>query len=446
MNKRWMGAILGCAVVATSFAEDWPQFCGPNRNNISTETGLADSWPEGGPKVLWEKTVSDGYSSPAIKDGKVYFADRDGNKSVLLCMDLNSGTNLWKCAIEDPGTMSHQQYAGTRGTPTVTDDAVYLVTAWGTMLCVDLESKSVRWKHNLLEEYGMSLHMWGMSQSPLIYKDLVIVVPSAESAGVVAYNRKDGAVVWKSKSIGGYSFASPALYTICGKEMILAVGSQAGGGFGGGGGGRGRGRPGAAPQAASTTASSGVFGLSPEDGSVLWSYTGWQCGNAIPFPITISDDRVFMTGGYNAGSAMFRVEKTDEGYKTTELFKNSIIGPQLHQPIYFDDRILVVNTDNSLNDGLACFKLDGTMVWRTKDIAGGPTFERGGFIIADGKIILLDAKTGKLHLAKADVSGYHELASAPMVKKNDMAWAPLTLSNGKLIVRDWTTMKCVDLK
>ena len=437
MNKPGVCAVVGAALMGSAFAGDWPQFCGPERNNVSAETGLADAWPESGPRVLWEKAVADGYSAPAVKDGKVYFIDRENDESLLRCLDLAKGDELWKCAIADPGTMSHKQFAGTRGTPAVTVDAVYFVTGWGTLVCVDLESKSVRWKHNLLEEFDLALHQWGMSQSPCIHDDLVIVAPTSKSVGVVAYNRKTGELAWKSKPIGGYTFASPVVYNLCGVDMVVAMGSQEGGR---------RGRPGDAPPADAEPATSGVYGLSPKDGSVLWSYHGWQCRNAIPFPIAVPENRLFITGGYNAGSAMVRIEKTDAGFKATELFKTAAAGPQIHQPVYLDERILLVNNDNSLNDGLACLKLDGTMDWRTKDIDGAPNFERGAFILVDGKLVLLDAKTGKLHLVKADVSGYHELASAPMVKGNDMAWAPLALSGGKLLVRDWTTLKCVDLK
>ena len=439
MTVNWMISGVALALAGSAFAGDWAQFCGPDRNNVSKETGLADSWPEDGPKVLWETSVNDGYSSPAIKDGKVYIQDRTEEKSLLRCLDLEKGTELWKIELEDPGTMSHKQFAGTRGTPTVTEDAVYFATGWGVLVCVDLETKAVKWKHNLLEEFKLDLHMWGVSQSPLLYKDLVIVTLTAKEAGVVAYNRKDGSLAWKSEAIGGYSFASPVLYTLCGEDMIVAVGSQEGGG-------RSRRSRTQAEETPAEPAKGGTYGLSPKDGSVLWHYSGWQGRIAIPFPTQLTDDRLFITGGYNAGAALIHIEKADEGFKTTELFKVSDVSPQIHQPIVLDEHLLVANNGNSRNDGLMCVALDGTVDWRTKDIENAPTFERGGFLLVDGKIVILDAKTGKLHLLKADVSGYKELASAPMVKENDMAWAPLSLSDGKLLVRDWTTLKCVDLK
>ena len=103
-------------------------------------------------------------------------------------------------------------------------------------------------------------------------------------------------------------------------------------------------------------------------------------------------------------------------------------------------------TSNSRKDGLTALTLDGNRVWRTKDIDDAPIFERGSFIMADGKLIILDPKSGDLHLIKADPKKYTPLASAPMVKKDEMSWAPLALSGGKLLVRDWDTLKCVDLK
>lgn len=438
MSKKWIGLAISMALALSSSAGDWPQFSGPTRDNISMETGLADSWPEGGPEVLWEKEVSDGYSSAAIKGGKVYFIDRENEESVLRCLDLTNGDELWKCAIVDPGTMQHQQFAGTRGTPTVTDDSVYFATGWGTLACVDLESKEVKWKHNLLTEFELDLHMWGMSQSPYLYEDLVLVAPTAKSAGVAAFNKNTGELIWKSTSIGGYAFASPVVYTIGGEDMVVAVGSQEAQS-------RSRSRT-ASPQPDADAQVSGVYGISPEDGSVLWNYAGWQGQFAIPFPTLVPGDRLFITSGYNAGAAMIRLEKTEQGYKAIEVFKSEEVSPQIHQPIYLDDHLMIVNNGMQRNDGLICVNLDGEIEWRSKDIENAPTFERGAFVLVDGKIVILDAKTGKLHLLKADVSEYKEIASAPMVQANNMAWAPLALSDGKLIVRDWTTLKCIDLK
>jgi len=428
-------------MTASAFGADWPQFCGPQRNNISTETGLADSWPDAGPNVLWKTSVSSGYSSPAIKDGKVYLIGRAGGDGALRCLDLASGAELWKCTFSDPGEMKNKKYEGTRGTPTITDTAAYFVTGGGTFVCVDLQSHEVVWKHNLLKDYNGELNQFGVAQAPFIYGDMVLVAPNSKEVSVAAYDIKSGERLWVSPCLGGHAFITPQVTELCGQEMVLAGGSGKKAPKPRGG------RPPKDEASEDTGALLGhVAGLSLKDGSILWDYTGWQCNIAIPNPTVIDGDRIFITGGYDAGSAMIQIVKDGDGFAVKELYKDAEVGAQVQQPIRVGDHLFIGGNSNSRTDGLICFGLDGKLAWRTKDIDGAPNFERGPFILADGKLILLDGKSGQLYLVAADVSGYKQLASADMVKANNMAWAPLALSDGKLLVRDWDTLKCVDLK
>jgi outer membrane protein assembly factor BamB len=438
--KKMVGLISIWAVAMSLFAGDWPQFCGPDRNNISTETGLADSWPDAGPKVLWEAEVHDGYSGPAIKDGKVYLIDRDEESSLLRCLDLVTGKSLWECSFADPGEMKGKKFAGTRGTPTVTGEAIYFMTGYGTLIRIDPQSKKVVWKRNLLSDFGLGLHQWGHAQAPSIYKDVVIVALDTQDASVFAFDKETGKQVWASPKLGKHSFVSTQNATLHGTDMVVAIGSNEEPP-------RKRKKKGEEkPEPPKKLQEGHVFGLSPKDGSVLWDYTGWKCKIAIPHPTVLPDNRLFITGGYDAGSAMIQIGKTSEGFAVQELYTTDEVGSQLHQPIPLGDHLFIGSNSNSRKDGLACFGFDGKLAWRTKDIDGAPNFERGSLIMADGKLIILDGKSGILYLVKADTSEYKQLASAKMVEENDMAWAPLALSNGKLLVRDWNTLKCVDLK
>ncbi len=438
---KTMGSLMVlCAVSLHSFAGDWPQFCGPERNNISAETGLANSWTEAGPKVLWETPVHDGYSGPAIKDGKVYLIDRAEEESVLRCFDLSTGKVLWECAFADPGEMKGKKFAGTRGTPTVTDDAIYFMTGYGTLIRVDPQSKKVVWKRALLSDFDLGLHPWGHAQAPSIYKDLVIIALDTPDASVFAFDKETGKQVWASPKLGKHSFVSTQIATLHGTEMLVAITSDEPPPR------KRKPKDGETPEPPKKLQAGHVFALAPTDGSLLWSYTGWKCKIAIPYPVVLPDNRLFITGGYDAGSAMIQIIKDGAGFSVKELYTTDEVGSQLHQPIPLGDHLFIGSNSNSRKDGLACFSLDGKLEWRTKDIDGAPNFERGSLIMADGKLIILDGKSGILYLVKADVSGYKQLASAKMVTKNVMAWAPLALSNGKLLVRDWNTMKCVDLK
>jgi outer membrane protein assembly factor BamB len=416
MNKSGVCAAVGAVLITTAYAGSWPQYGGPDRTNIS---------------------------AAAIKDGKVYLIDRDGDNSLVRCLDLDSGNDLWRVSFADPGEMKGKKFAGTRGIPTVTDDAVYLVTGYGAFVCIDLQSHRVKWKHSLVKDYGNELHQFGIAQSPFIHGDLVLVAPNTEQVGAAAYDKKSGRKVWTSPGLGKHAFVTPQVVKLCGQEMVVAVGSKERPPKTRGRRSRGESPP---PDNSKPLVPGHIVGLSLKDGSILWDYQGWQCQAAIPFPTLVEGDRLFITGGYDAGSAMIRIVRDGAGFAVQELYTTEEVGSQLHQPIQVGQHFFIGSNSNSRKDGLACFSLDGRLEWRTKDIDGAPNFERGSFILADGKLILLDGKTGMLYLVQADISGYKQLASSKMVKENDMAWAPLALADGKLLVRDWTSLKCVDLK
>ena len=439
MYKSGVCAAVAVALAMAVHAADWPQYAGLNRDNVSPETGLADSWPSEGPNVLWETEVHDGYAGPSVKDGKAYLIDRNGDVSLLRCFDMSSGEELWHVAFDDPGEMKGKKFDGTRGTPTVIEGAAYLVTGYGSFVCVDLETQKIKWQHNLLEDYDNTLNMFGIAQSPAIYGNMVLVAPNSKEVGVAAYDRISGERLWTSKGLGMHSFVSPKVVTLCGRDMVLAIGSKE-----------------RAPKKSRKESDKEepprelvqghVVGLDPENGAILWDYAGWQCEWAIPHPVALEGDLLFTTGGYKAGSAMIQIVKKGSGFEVKELYRTDEVGSQIHQPIQVGDHLFIGSNSNSRKDGLASFLLAGKLNWRTKDIEGAPNFERGPFIMADGKLILLDGKTGILHLAKANPEKFELLASAKMVEENDMAWAPLALSDGKLLVRDWNKMKCVDLR
>ena len=338
--------------------------------------------------------------------------------------------------------MKSKKFAGTRGTPTVTDEAAYLVTGYGVVVCIDLKTKKERWTHSLLTDYDNELHQFGIAQSPAIYKNMVFVAPNTETVGVAAYDRKSGERLWVSPGLGYHAYISPRVVNICGQDMVVAIGSSEKEQKSK----RRKKTDDPEPEPKKELAPAHVVGLSPKDGSILWDYTDWRCHMAIPHPVALPDNRLFITGGYGAGSAMIQIVKKGSGFEAKELYKTDEVGSQIHQPIRVGNHLFIGSNSNSRKDGLASYTLDGTLEWRTKDIDDAPNFERGSFILADGKLVILDGKTGVLHLLKADPMKFKELASAKMVEENDMAWAPLALSNGKLLVRDWNTLKCVDLK
>jgi outer membrane protein assembly factor BamB len=144
---------------------------------------------------------------------------------------------------------------------------------------------------------------------------------------------------------------------------------------------------------------------------------------------------------------MIQVAKGPAGFEVKELFKrdHDTCGSQIHQPVLYKDHLYMHSNSNEGEHGMLCLSLDGEVKWRTVDTPGLPRFERGNLLLADGLIFALDGKTGVLHLVEPSPEGYKELAQTKLFESREM-WAPMALSDGKLLVRDQTTLKCLDVK
>ncbi len=444
----------GLTVITTAWADDWPQFCGPDRNNSSKETGLARSWPADGPAVLWKVDVTTGYAGPAIKERKVYLLDHDGTKSSIRSLELDSGKELWTCSFADPGELTNKKFPGTRGTPTVTDDSLYAVTLFGTVVCIDLNSHEIKWQHSLVKDYGKKLGGWGVAQSPLLYGDLVILAPMSARGSLVALDKNSGKEIWKTAEFAGDGFVSPLFVSIGDEDQILMVSGGAkpekperrGGDKGSDKPERRDGDKDSEEPKGDVSRLTYVFSVSPKDGKVLWSYEGWSCNNPIPHPISVDHNMLFITSGYKSISTMLKVEKDDSDYNVSELFKTEKAASWIEQPILANNCLFVGGTVKSPSKGLVCLDLEGDVKWDTNLIQGAPVFNHLNMITADDLLIALDGDSGKLYLIEASPKGFNQLASAKVLAEKGQTWGPIALSDGKLLIRDHTVMKCLDLK
>jgi outer membrane protein assembly factor BamB len=421
------GVLLLGLVMALSLganAADWPQFQGPDRTGASPETGIAREWPAEGPKVDWEFPLGDGFAGPAVVGDEVFVLDRvDEKQDVLRCIDLATGKERWNFACDAPGSTGH---SGSRTTPTVDANYVYTVGMMGDFYCVDRTTHKLAWHKNIGADYGVKMPRWGFSQAPILYKDLVIIAPQAQDAFVVAYNKKTGEVVWKSKTLGKQGYCVPSIETIDGVDQVLMIGA-------------------ASDKKMSVPGM--VAGLSPADGTILWTYDSWTGWIPIAFPLLLPDDRLFLTSGYEAGSAMIQVKKKDAVWSVNELFKLSPeeCGSHIQQPLFVDGHIFVVSNSNERpKDGLRCFSPDGELLWSSVDTEGAPFFDKGNMLTVDGLIVIIEGDNGTLHLIEPSADGYKELAQAK-IGEGKRIWSPMAFSQGKLVLRDWKTLRCVDL-
>ena len=403
--------------VTGASAADWPGVYGPARNNTSDQKGLLRTWPAEGPKVLWTAPVGAGFGGPAVSDGKVYLLDRDeavGDK--LRVLELSSGKELWSFAYDAPGKF---MFAGSRTTPTVDGDRVYISGPLGDLYCLNTKTQKPVWHKNIWKDFGGGeLPRWAIVQHPLLYGNLLIVAPQTSEAGVVAYDKLTGELKWKSAPLSGTTgYVSPSIVKVGGEDHVVVTMASVG---------RGR------------TAKDGTLnGLDPKTGKVLWTYTNWQCPIPVPQPVDAGEGRVLITGGYGAGSAMFKVQKKEDGsYGVTELFKNPDFGAHTQAPILYKDHFYSHYTINDRSDGLVAMAMDGQIKWKTDQ---QPPFVRGGAILADNLLLTTDGST-KLYLVEPDPAAFKPIASAVVLEAGDN-WAPLALVDGKLLIRGQKELK-----
>ena len=440
--------LLGTLAQTTARAADWPRLGGPEANWISPETNLAHAWPANGPPVLWAVDVSSGFAGPAVYEGKAYLLDRVGNEQdVLRCFDLNSSQEEWRLPYDAPGSLP---YNGSRNVPTVEENYIFTVGPFGHLHCIDRKRHQILWAHHLVEDFKdpdidtseppknrqealarTQLPMWGMTQAPLLYRDTVIVAPQTQKTGLVAYEKTTGKPRWTSAYIGRnwYSHVSPYLTTLCGVDQIIMMAQPSD------------------PEKSPADAPPAIISsIDPESGKILWT-NQTPAPDKIPIaePVKIRSDQLFITGGYGLGCLVLQITNSGPKWETSLVYHTRVVAGHIHSPVFYRDRIYVMSfkEHHGTNTGLVCLKPDGEPVWQT-----GPEtqFESGPFLIADGMAFVLHGRTGELSLFELANTGPKLLAKTKLLEaKGGQAWAPMALSDGKLLLRDQHQLKCLDV-
>jgi outer membrane protein assembly factor BamB len=383
----------------------WPQFRGPNRDNISLEKGLLEKWPEGGPKVAWQQSgLGDGYSSVSISHGKLYTMGNQGDNEVVLAFDDSTGKPLWSTKT---GGQAYRegQGNGPRGTPTVDDDRVYALGASGDLVCVGADKGEVVWQKNILNEYGGNNIVWGISESVLIDGNNLICTPGGREATMVAIDKMTGRNVWSSHVDGSpqAAYSSPIVVEYQGDRFYVNF------------------------------IHSAVIAIRAKDGHLLWGNKESANETANCSTPLYSDGLIFTASGYGRGAAMFRLNKGGMpklGYTSKEMVNHHGGMVLLDGYVYgFDEQIL------------KCIDLKtGKPVWKDRSVG------KGSLTYADNHLYLR-GENGKVALCLASTKGYEETGRfEPPNRGERPAWAHPVVCGGKLYLRDLDSLIVYDVK
>jgi outer membrane protein assembly factor BamB len=409
--RQTICAVFVCFLVSLAFASppgDWPQWRGPNRDDISTERGLLKKWPAEGPRLAWKANdLGNGYSTVAIAGNRIFTTGDRKDSSFVIALNLADGKPLWSAKLGKPGDLGG--YVGPRGTPTVDGDLLYVISQWGDFVCLEAATGNEKWRKSFTKDFEGTLPNWGYAESPLVDGDKVVSTPGGAQGAVVALNKMTGAPVWRSTD-----FTDSAHYS----SLIIA-------------------EPGGVRQYLQLTAAS-VAGVAAADGKLLWRAA--RKGDVAVIPTPIYDNGfVYVASGYGVGCNLFKITANGGKFSTSQVYANKVMVNHHGGVIKLDD-FLYGYSDGK---GWTCqeFK-SGDAKWQNKEKLG-----KGCLAYADGHFYLRQEEgPGTVALIEASPEGYKEHGRFnPPDRSRQRAWPHPVIAGGKLYLRDQDTLLCYDV-
>lgn len=402
--------LCGFWMALPTLADDWSQWRGPNRDGKSAEIDLLDKWPAAGPKLLWHtQELGSGYSTPSAAAGTAYLlANKDPQQEQLIALALNDGSQQWATPIGEVGENKGPQYPGTRSTPTIDGDRLYALGSDGDLVCLSAQSGKIQWRKNLKEDFGGKPGAWAYAESPLIDGDVLICSPGGPTATVVALNKQDGALVWKTPipEADDASFSSPVVATLDGVKQYVVFLAK------------------------------GVVGLEAQTGQPLWRYTKTADEAANVQTPVVNADFVYTAAG-RVGGGLVRI--TGSQQEPAEIYFAKSMPSGMGGSVLIDGYLY-----GASGQTLMCIEYaTGKVMWQDRSIGAS------SLVAADGKLYL-HGENNEVAMVKVSPDSYQELGrftppDAPDHGKSK-AWSYPIIVDGKLLVRDVGSVWCYDIR
>jgi outer membrane protein assembly factor BamB len=411
-------AILLSVFAGDSHAADWPQLLGPTRNGISTETNLSATWPADGPPVVWKKKIGAGFSGPVVAAYRLILFHRQNDKEIVDCLNATNGNPIWHF---DYPTTYHDDFGfdeGPRATPTISDGRVYTFGAEGALNALDFQSGKKIWNVDTKEKFHAPKGFFGMACSPLVEGDLVIMnLGGSDDAGIVAFDKKTGAVRWK-KTGHEASYSSPIAATVNGTRYAFVFTRD------------------------------GLTALHPSDGTIEFEFPWRSRMNASVNAATplVQSDLIFLTASYGTGAVLLRFGRDDRAASSSSVQPSTvwsgddILSAHYATSILHDGFLYGIHgrTDPGLErPSLRCVEFKtGNIRWSTEEI--GPAT----LTFADGQSFIM-AETGELLRVSASPTKFKITARAQILGSSTRAFP--ALANGLFYARSKDAITCVRL-
>ena len=386
----------------------WTQWGGPHRNFQTEASGLKDTWPATGPRVIWKRPLGEGYSSPAVENGVLYTMYGKPREEVVLAANAETGATLW----EQPAPMTFKSDApemgnGPYATPLVVGDRLFTTGVAGRLQCLEKKTGKLLWTQQLWTAHEGSRMMYGYASSPIAFRETVIVPVGGRGRAVMALQQADGKVAWARNDFGNV-YSSPLLIDVSGLEQLALLMDGA------------------------------VFGVNPHNGDMQWQVPfKADYSIAVATPVWGPDNLMFVSSEYGGGAKVIRLQRNGSQTSATEVWTSNRLRLHHGNAVRIGDAIYFSSGGKGSQAILSAVDVpSGKIHWQERSI------EKATFVWADQKLITLD-QDGNLMIAHPSPQGFKITAKAPLL--THLSWTPPVLVGTRLYIRDRRTMMAVDL-
>jgi outer membrane protein assembly factor BamB len=400
-------AVVGLTVQSEEASRGWTQWGGPHQNFVADSKGLAESWPEAGPKRLWTRELGEGYSAILVEGERLYTMYRDEKEEVVVCLSAKDGETIWEHRYESSPAEGHafQFGDGPRSTPLLVGDQLFAIGIAGRMHALDKDSGKVQWSLDLWKDLGGNVLNHGYSSSPIEYKNTVIALVGGKDASIVAFDKKTGDVKWKNLSFNN-SYATPEILEVDGEQQLVTFMARE------------------------------IIGVDPDNGELKWSYAienTWQ--QNISNPVLVDGQYLFFSA-LEAGARGIKLTNRSGETSVEELWSTRKIQFYHVTAVNRGDWVFGSTGGRSPAFMAAVNVKTGEIAWRKRGFAKANT------ILGDGRLIILDEE-GNLALTTATPEDLTVHSKVPVLEQ--VAWTVPTLVGKTIYLRDKENIVALDL-
>lgn len=412
----FLASTVGVFLACTVSAADWPQWRGPERNGVSSESGLLTEWPQAGPTLLWKASdIGSGYSAAAVVGGRLYLLSNEGARNEYVqALTVKDGRRLWQTRLGNVGNPKQQPgFAGARSTPTVDGEVLYALGSDGDLVCAETKTGKVRWRKNLRSDFGGKPGTWAYSESPLVNGDALVCTPGGAKATLVALNKKTGDVAWKCAVPGGdeAAYASSILVEAAGVRQVVQL------------------------------LRGGLVGVEAATGKFLWRYDKVVSRYRANIPTPVAGGSVIYCASAGTGGGLVKLKGSAAAVKAVEVCFSASLPTAIGGSVLLGDCLYSTSSKS-----MQCIDFaTGAVRWKDRGIGAA------SLCFADGRLYL-HGENGEVALVEPSADGYREKgrfqpSDQPKRKgRMEKAWVYPVVADGRLYIRDHNMLWCYDVK